>query len=168
MDKNCQDCGQEPLRYNNRSGFCKKCYEKNRARNKIGTVEWDERRADYKSYYDETRIKRVHYQRTRKYGLSLERYYQMLREQNYACAICERRIDELNETLNVDHDHSCCPTDRNNPKTCGKCVRMLLCTDCNQGLGRFKDDLNLMEKAMNYLRDYKPVPESDVLSLLKG
>lgn len=148
----CQDCGQEPLRYNNRSGFCPNCYNRNRPRNKVGSKEWDLRREQYKSYYEQTRIERVHYQKFRKFGLTLEQYHQMLRGQNYACALCERRIDELdNSTLNIDHDHACCPTTRENPKTCGKCVRKLLCRDCNMGLGYFRDDPVLLQRAIRYL-----------------
>lgn len=147
----CSDCKQRPLRYNNRSGFCGECYNRNRPRNIVNSEEWVERNNKVKDYYLSTRIERVHYQRLRKYGLSLDKYHQMLRDQFYACAICERRIDELSGPLNVDHDHACCATTRENPRTCGQCVRSLLCTDCNQGLGRFRDDTELLRKAIAYL-----------------
>ena len=153
----CQDCGQKPLRSNNRSGFCPDCYEKNRPRNKRGSAEWLAHSEQQKQHYNKKIVQRRHYQRQRKYGLTLEQYHEMLRAQNYACALCERRLDELDGSLNVDHDHDCCPTTRENSKTCGKCIRKLLCTDCNQGLGNFKDDPELLDKAIKYLLGHRPV-----------
>lgn len=35
----------------------------------------------------------------------------------------------------VDHDHSCCPGER----SCGKCVRGVLCNNCNLGLGFLRE-----------------------------
>jgi len=70
----------------------------------------------------------------------------MLEDQAGVCAICGL-INENGRMLAVDHDHSCCPGDR----SCGKCVRKLLCGDCNMGLGKFKDDVELLAKAISYL-----------------
>jgi hypothetical protein len=49
--------------------------------------------------------------------------------------------------LAVDHDHNCCPS----KKTCGKCIRGLLCMDCNRGLGYFRDDTARLDRAISYL-----------------
>lgn len=80
------------------------------------------------------------YQRRVKYGLSDERYDEMLAEQAHRCAIC--RTDKsvgISEKLHVDHDHG---TGR---------VRGLLCNACNNGLGRFRDDPALLRAAADYL-----------------
>lgn len=45
----------------------------------------------------------------------------------------------------IDHDHACCP-DRE--RSCGKCVRGLLCLRCNTTLGHIE---NLGELAQIYL-----------------
>ena len=66
----------------------------------------------------------------RVYNLEWSDYERMLEGQNGACAICKR----LYEKLNVDHDHSCCPGKR----SCGKCVRALLCTNCNSRIGWYE------------------------------
>jgi hypothetical protein len=54
-----------------------------------------------------------------------------------ACMICGARDEKRRPA--VDHDH----------KT--GLVRGLLCTRCNIGLGYFRDDLGLLQRAMDYL-----------------
>ena len=73
----------------------------------------------------------------RHYGLSLAEYESMLEEQNNCCLICDAEL----ETPNVDHCH-----------TTGQ-VRGLLCPLCNRGLGHFRDDTELMQKAIAYLEN---------------
>lgn len=78
------------------------------------------------------------------YGISLEDYDRMLESQGGGCAICggppgKGRGGPLNFFC-VDHDHQ---TGR---------VRGLLCVDHNTGLGRFEDSLNLLLKAVEYLK----------------
>ena len=71
-----------------------------------------------------------------KFVITLEDYEVMLAEQNSVCAICGGKD---NKKLAVDHDH----------KT-GK-VRGLLCVNCNHLLGRAKDELHILQQAINYL-----------------
>ncbi len=59
------------------------------------------------------------------------------------CMIC----GTTDGVMVVDHDHSCCP----GAKTCGNCVRGALCSDCNLGLGVFRDDVDKLRKAIEYL-----------------
>ena len=73
-----------------------------------------------------------------KYGLTVEEYEIMLLNQNDSCAIC----GWFAETLAVDHDHET-----------GK-VRGLLCNNCNNGLGRFKDDTKSLKNAILYLEAF--------------
>jgi Recombination endonuclease VII len=88
--------------------------------------------------------------RYRKYfGITLSDFNQMLKNQNGVCAICSNpetkkssKSDRIRE-LNVDHDH----------KT-GK-TRGLLCSECNSGLGRFKDSIEILGKAINYLKKHQ-------------
>lgn len=73
------------------------------------------------------------------YGITLEEYNDMLAKQNNCCAICSIVPDKGNRRLAVDHDH-----------LTGK-IRGLLCDNCNNGLGRFKDRPDLLQKAASYL-----------------
>lgn len=67
----------------------------------------------------------------RLYKLTKDTYECMLVAQGNSCAICNKQFIEPDLTPQVDHDHSCCPAE----KTCGNCVRGLLCYRCNSGLG---------------------------------
>jgi hypothetical protein len=83
------------------------------------------------------------------FGLTREDYYKMHKEQNGVCAICkgeEKSIDSKTKKvrrLSVDHCHSY------------GTIRGLLCTDCNRGLGMFKDSEERLAAAISYLTKAK-------------
>lgn len=81
-----------------------------------------------------------------RYGLTPEQYLDMEEAQGSVCAIC-KQPETKKKRLAIDHDHSCC----SGLKSCGKCVRGLLCTTCNNGLGSFKDSAELLLAAKAYL-----------------
>lgn len=78
------------------------------------------------------------YKLQQKYGITIEEYEQMLAQQKGRCMICRKKPSD-SKKLAVDHCH----------KT-GK-VRGLLCHHCNNGLGCFKDDTELMTAAIAYV-----------------
>lgn len=77
-----------------------------------------------------------------KYGLTLEQYTEKLATQKNECAICLVKLQSSGSKTHLDHDH----------KT-GQ-IRAFLCTNCNRGLGHFKEDLNILNKAIQYLRSH--------------
>lgn len=85
---------------------------------------------------------------TRKYGITLEQYKRLFNEQGGVCAICgkeetNRRVKSENaHYLSVDHDHV---TDA---------VRGLLCQRCNAAIGMVNDNIELLQRAIDYLRKY--------------
>lgn len=89
------------------------------------------------------------------YGLSQEDYLSKINDQKNLCAICKTK--NVGKVLCVDHDH----------KT-GK-VRGLLCTNCNVGLGNLKDNIQILQSAIEYLQNYSTA-ESGIknYSLEKG
>lgn len=83
-----------------------------------------------------------------KYGISLEQYEQILVQQDGRCGACGTDDSKPRKSFAVDHDHSCCPGKR----ACGNCVRGLLCSTCNSGLGFFNDDPARLQSAIDYLQ----------------
>lgn len=72
----------------------------------------------------------------------------MVVAQGGVCAIC--RLPESKHhslMLKIDHDRACCPKSG----SCGKCVRGLLCSNCNSGLGMFGDNQAALRAAIDYL-----------------
>lgn len=79
----------------------------------------------------------------KRYKINLLKYNEILKEQDYKCAICG--IPECNLTISmaVDHNHET-----------GN-IRGLVCNSCNKGIGLFKDNIELLQFAINYLKNYK-------------
>lgn len=73
------------------------------------------------------------------FGLTLERYNEILDSQHGRCAICGTETPGGRGSFVVDHCHS------------SDMIRGLLCNACNIGLGHFKDDPRLLLKAIDYL-----------------
>lgn len=92
------------------------------------------------------------YMSLNRYGITRAQVEAMVTEQG-GCAIC-RRPDpggsDYRRGWHVDHDHACCSGGRND-RTCGKCVRGILCGRCNKLIGTAGDDPNLLRLAIGYL-----------------
>lgn len=117
--------------------------EKNAYRKQWAIDNPERQRAGQRKWYD----KNIDVVRNRayisKYGISLDQYTAMLTEQANSCAICQTPKPKGNGTFHVDHDH-----------VTGK-VRRLLCHACNTSLGGFRDDPELLKKAIQYLESHK-------------
>ena len=71
-----------------------------------------------------------------RYGITEIQYNIMLEEQSGKCKICGTKFSS---TPHIDHDHS------------SGSVRGLLCSDCNIGLGLFKDNIGSLNSAIKHL-----------------
>lgn len=83
--------------------------------------------------------------RDKRWGFKPGEYDALLEKQGNACAGCRRPADEV--VMHTDHDHACCP----GQTSCGKCVRGLLCSDCNRALGYVRDNPDTLSRLAAYL-----------------
>jgi hypothetical protein len=77
----------------------------------------------------------------REYNLSEEDYLKLLEKQNNKCKICNKP-EKSGRNLAIDHCHK---TNK---------IRGLLCNQCNRALGYLKEDINLFEAAIKYLKEH--------------
>ena len=80
------------------------------------------------------------YRLTTKYNITLEDFQARYEVQQGKCFICELVVAQ--DEIRVDHCHKS-----------GK-VRKLLCHSCNTLLGHAKEDVNILSKAIDYIKDH--------------
>lgn len=129
----CARC-QSTLKYTN-GGRCVSC-------TKASARQWGKDNAEKKR-----QIGQASHRRTR-YGITREKYAEMLSVCLGLCEICLAVCDS-GHSLSVDHNHDCCPQQE---RTCGNCVRGLLCKRCNRLIGDAKEKPELLRAAAAYLK----------------
>lgn len=150
-EQRCWECGEtkhitefprhkrEP---NGRHGLCKACHS---LRERLRRTQYTE------EFLDRRRTAGKASELKRQYGLTTDQYAKMIEKQGGGCAICGTTAEQQGQHLSVDHDHSCCSGRK---RSCGECVRGVLCTSCNRALGWFRDDPALLDRAAVYLRSF--------------
>ena len=86
-----------------------------------------------------------HVRNVKKYGITPDEYLTLLKEQQYKCYICKKKTEKR---LSVDHNNACCAGE----KSCGNCIRGLLCFECNIALGMVKDNVDTLQSMIDYLK----------------
>lgn len=157
--KLCADCGK--ILSSNYANYCKPCYQQYHKYKQILTEEEKlqklQIRAQYHADWVKNKRKKLkalgiksmtpdwwkRYLIKHTYGITLEQFDELLKQQNYSCAICgiKHDISARHKKLHIDHDHK------------SNKIRGLICLQCNTGLGKFKDDTELMRKAIRYLEN---------------
>lgn len=142
----------------------KKWYRENKVKADKYRAEWSRKdRLENPEFYRAREFVRE----MKKYSTTVEWYKEKLLEQRGLCAICNHLNHSLRGTiqrLHVDHNHSCCDL---KTRSCGRCLRGLLCEKCNLRLSYLelflKDAMvfpflaasqSWTAKAMNYLKKY--------------
>jgi len=61
------------------------------------------------------------------------------------CNVCGSFVN-----LVIDHNHGCCP----NSNSCGKCLRVILCNNCNTAEGLLHSDVYRIKKLITYIEKH--------------
>lgn len=108
------------------------------------------RRARYAKDPEKARAKAAEApSRTREYrrfkirGMDPAEQAALFQSQDGKCAICSKTEEQSGRPHHLDHCHK---TGR---------IRAFLCGHCNSGIGQLRDDPELVEKALKYLRDHE-------------
>lgn len=153
MSKKCsnRECTEsDPLFHKNKntpdglSYWCKSCVKTWACRSKERLQLYHRQR--FQNNREIMLRQRKTYHRKR-HGLSNVQFDALLEKQNGQCAICQETSPGGTGEWHIDHDHSCC----SGFYSCGRCIRGLLCSRCNRGLGFMKDSVDLLHNAVQYL-----------------
>ena len=88
-----------------------------------------------------------------RYKLTPEAWESIFESQGRCCANPECRTTYPGARgWHTDHDHACCP---GKDKSCGGCVRGILCGNCNRALGCVGDSPKKLDGLSQYLRKRK-------------
>lgn len=123
---------------------CKRCYQD--VQNKSPYQQDKEKKAKRHKIWREERggkLKKKDKDLQYKFGITLEDYNRMKSEQNDRCYLCDKHQSQVKLQFAVDHCHET------------GVVRKLLCSNCNTGLGQFKDNIEVLTKAIEYLKSFK-------------
>lgn len=82
-----------------------------------------------------------------RHKLPQEKYNSMLSLYEGKCWSCKERPGIV-----IDHDHKCC----DKTYSCGKCVRGILCSQCNTALGLLKENEAMIGNLLIYLQQQMP------------
>jgi len=120
-NKHLDDFNKNSKGKHGRHHYCRKCH-------RASVV--------YKYRYHSTKWAQI----ANKYGLTKDSFDSLLHKQGGKCAICYHLFDpHISSSMHIDHCHKS-----------GK-IRGILCRGCNHLLGNAKDDIVILQGAINYL-----------------
>ena len=127
----------------------RKWYDENKPHCRQKTILWKLKNPEKNYLYGKKSELKI------KYGITLEQYYDMIKNQNNKCFICSIEFDKNIKWLkpHIDHDHQ---TNK---------VRSLLCLHCNTTIGYAKENINTLSNMINYLKEHKNDEQVEVMGI---
>lgn len=150
LDKPAQDFNKSKRASTGLQSWCKQCHKDSQATPERKVVAARYAKARWADPRGREKLQVLNRKwAVQRHGISVAEYNGLLDKQGGTCAVCGNPCPS-GRNLAVDHDHSCCP----GYHSCGKCVRGLLCCNCNRAIGLLKDDPKLALAVVDYLEGY--------------
>lgn len=150
----CPDCqNYRPVsefskRYGRRTGlssYCRKHTTERRLKFRESHIEKEKQTQNIWYHKNKKRLQLS--RRISSYGITAVQFFDLLNYQNNKCAICNEPFENSKNT-HIDHDHKCCSGKR----SCGKCIRSLLCQSCNWILGQLEKRLPMLVRCAPFYK----------------
>jgi len=138
-EKDIEEFAQDKNRKDGHVCTCKECYNIRSRKNWHKYKEKDNKRKReyHRKHPEQARSRHLHC----RYGITLDDYNNIFKEQNGRCAICGRHQMELKNKLYIDHNHVT------------GAIRGLLCSKCNSVIGLVFEDVNILKEVICYLKN---------------
>ena len=137
-DMQCNKCNE----YKPASSFFKEASSKRGYRYACKECEAPRFKKYRKDNQDKVSATRLSWNRKKQYNFPPDLFNERFDEQGQVCAICKSPNAGGRGAFHADHDH-----DSSQP-------RGVLCHNCNVALGNFKDNLEILQSAIEYLNKY--------------
>lgn len=158
----CQEDREESEYYRDKTrvlgqdNVCKPCRQAARRKRYADNYNGvrDRMAATYAGRTDEFRRTQWVQRLWRVYRITPSQFTWLLDLQGGVCALCFESESKVHHNsgavmrLTIDHDHGCCPS---NKRTCGRCIRGMLCYECNLLIGKVEAKPALTERFQDYL-----------------
>ena len=149
--KRMADCHPDRVHY--AKGMCQECYDADK-HERLYPVQRERKIAQQSVWYQANKEHVFARELKNRFNITIEQFRGIIAKQGGKCGIplCPKRPKEGEIAFwHVDHDHDCCP----GKKSCGNCVRGILCRTCNAGMGQFYHNTELMDDVVAYLKRTK-------------
>jgi len=137
VEKTISEFGKQTLAKDGIRSECKKCHNLRSHENYLKTKDRHRQKSREWAQNNKETVRFYYVKRT--YGISKDDWHVILAKQNNKCAICDTYSDDKG-FFHTDHCHI------------SKKIRGLLCINCNTILGHSKDNIKILENAINYLK----------------
>ena len=120
-------------------GYQKRTFEQRQKNNKAYYAGHSDRLREYANNYR----KEHPWSQSKHYGLTKSNYDEMFKKQGSSCAVCKSKESGSKKGWHIDHDHE---TEQ---------VRSILCQHCNVAIAMLRENVQVTEAVLEYLRKWK-------------
>lgn len=134
-DKTVESFKKDPKYIRGYRNICKQCVAERQR------IYWKNNPAQYEKHILRVKTYDANKHKGSRHHIKADDFAEMLGKHDGKCWSCKTRDGSV-----VDHDHKCCA----GAYSCGKCVRGILCSQCNTALGLLADNQEHIKNLLAY------------------